>query len=87
MCLLYISIHNGDCEAGAHMFTAVVSTSSQERGGDTDAGHTDYVIQHGLAYFCREGMFVLLMIKFPSPQITVEQIRACLERLKAVGSP
>lgn len=64
----------------------LVRTRRRE-GGDTDAGHTDYVIQRGLAYFCREGMFVLLMIKFPSPQITVEQIRACLERLKAVGSP
>lgn len=25
----------------------------------------DYIIQHGLAYFCRGGMFVLLMIKYP----------------------
>lgn len=50
-------------------------------------GRMDYVILRGLAYFRREGMFVLLMIKFPSRQITVEQIRACLERLKAVCSP
>lgn len=69
------------------MFAAVVSMNSQERGGDADVGRMDYVIQRSLAYFCRGGMFVLLMIKFPSPQITVEQIQACLERLKAVCSP
>lgn len=69
------------------MFAAVLSPNSQERGGDADVGRMDYVIQHSLAYFCREGMFVLLMIKFPSPQITVEQIRACLERLRAPSSP
>ena len=65
MCLLYISIHDGDWETEAHMFTTVVSMNSEEIGG-VDAGRMDYVIQRGLAYFCREGMFVLLMIKFPS---------------------
>lgn len=32
MCLLSISIHDGDRETEAHMFTAVVSMNSEERG-------------------------------------------------------
>lgn len=42
---------------------------------------TDYVIQHRTAYFCQEGMFVLLMIRFPFPQIPVPYIyRAAVSR-------
>lgn len=67
------------------MFTAVVSMNSQEREGGT--GRMDYVIQLHMDYFCQEAMFVLLMIRFPSRQITVEHILACLESLKAVCSP
>lgn len=70
------------------MFTAVVSMDSRERERETlTRGRMDYVIPRGLAYFCREGLFVLLMIEFPFRQITVEQIRACLEKLKALCSP
>lgn len=51
-------------------------------GGGGPIGHMDSVSQRRMAYFCQEGMFVLLMIKFPSPQITVEQILTCLESHK-----
>lgn len=49
-------------------------------------GRMDHLILRGLLYFCQEGMFVLLMIKFPSRQIAVEQIQARIERLKAACS-
>ena len=66
MCLLYISVHDGAWEeTDAHMFTTIVSINSRPGEGDMD-----YAIQCHMAYFCQEGMFVLLMIKFPSPQIT-----------------
>lgn len=36
--------------------------------------HADYANQPRTAYFCQEGMFVLLMIRFPSAQISVPYI-------------
>lgn len=53
------------------------------------AVHTDYANQPRTAYFCQEGMFVLLMIRFPSQQITVPYIHIYTipPRLKSLRAP
>lgn len=58
------------------------------RGGGV-AVHTDYANQPRTAYFCQEGMFVLLMIRFPSRQITVPYIHIYTipPRLKSLRAP
>lgn len=70
------------------MFTTAVSMDSQEKGGGGGGVWITLWLDSFFFFsFRREGMFVLLMIKSTSSQITVEQIRAGLERLKAARSP